>query len=256
MEPMRWIARYEWRELTDMEKCACGTFWKSIGDAMGISYECLPSHAAGWRDGLAWLDEVDSWAENYEARVMVPDEMNHIVANETTDILLWDVPDSAKPAGRKVVSALMDARLRAAMIYEPAPGWLEAAIQGAFAVRKQLLRHAFLPRSSLFAYKLISEKPDANGRYFRLGYESEPWYVKPTFGTSWGLQGWLKWLGSKPVPGDESARYQPEGYVIRDVGPKNLVGKGHEQMKETYDKLMSEKRGGCPFGGASLVTKQ
>ncbi len=33
-EPISWIAKYEWRELTDMEICAIGTFWKSIGDSM------------------------------------------------------------------------------------------------------------------------------------------------------------------------------------------------------------------------------
>jgi hypothetical protein len=35
-EPITWVGKYEWRAMTDMEKCAIGTFWKSIGDAMGI----------------------------------------------------------------------------------------------------------------------------------------------------------------------------------------------------------------------------
>lgn len=35
-EPITWVGKYEWRAMTDMEKCAIGAFWKSIGDAMGI----------------------------------------------------------------------------------------------------------------------------------------------------------------------------------------------------------------------------
>lgn len=42
-EPIRFIDAYEWRSLTELEKCALGTYWKSVGDAMGISYEPLPS---------------------------------------------------------------------------------------------------------------------------------------------------------------------------------------------------------------------
>jgi hypothetical protein len=42
-EPICWINRFEWRCLTDLERCASGTYWKSMGDAMKISYNVLPS---------------------------------------------------------------------------------------------------------------------------------------------------------------------------------------------------------------------
>ena len=51
-EPARWIDKYEWRKLKDFEKCAIGTFWKAIGDAMGISFQKLKSGSEGWIDGL------------------------------------------------------------------------------------------------------------------------------------------------------------------------------------------------------------
>lgn len=41
LEPSRWVTKYEWRDLTDLELCACGTYWKAMGDAMGISYQIL-----------------------------------------------------------------------------------------------------------------------------------------------------------------------------------------------------------------------
>ncbi|CAF9921188.1 MAG: hypothetical protein HETSPECPRED_004458 [Heterodermia speciosa] len=47
LEPSRWINRYEWRCMTDVEMCACGTYWKNMGDAMEISYSKLRSSANG-----------------------------------------------------------------------------------------------------------------------------------------------------------------------------------------------------------------
>ena len=72
LEPTRWINRYEWRRLSDVEMCACGTYWKNMGDAMDISYTKLPSSAKGWQDGLHWLEELRAWADDYEETHMFP----------------------------------------------------------------------------------------------------------------------------------------------------------------------------------------
>jgi len=118
-EPIRWIDKYEWRKLEDFEKCAMGTFWKAIGDAMGIEYEKLKSggkDGEGWRDGLEWLEEVMEWGLEYEKKCMVPDENNRQTAEQTVAILLWGVPTAMKPYGRMAVSAIMDDRLRTAIM--------------------------------------------------------------------------------------------------------------------------------------------
>ena len=115
-EPIRWINKYEWRTLEAFEKCAFGTFWKSIGDAMGISYENLRSTNEGWVDGLQWLEEIMDWNEEYEKRYMVPHIDNKKTADETVAILLWKVPKPLRPAGKQIVLALMDDRLRTAMM--------------------------------------------------------------------------------------------------------------------------------------------
>ncbi|KAK4995191.1 hypothetical protein LTR66_004942 [Elasticomyces elasticus] len=117
VEPLRWIGRYEWRLPTDMERCAVAVFWKSIGDAMNIDYANLPSAKKGWTDGLHWMDEIVAWSQAYEQRHMVPDEANKKTADETTALLLYSMPESLKPIGRQAVSALMDNRLRKAMMY-------------------------------------------------------------------------------------------------------------------------------------------
>ncbi|KAL9098060.1 MAG: hypothetical protein Q9163_006205 [Psora crenata] len=132
LEPYRWIERYEWRKLEDVEKCALGTFWKAIGDAMAIDFGPLKSGGgggakgdggagecegeSGWADGLQWLEEVEEWAEEYERKTMLPHKNNWKTAEQTTAVLLWHVPSWAKPYGKRVVCALMDERLRTAML--------------------------------------------------------------------------------------------------------------------------------------------
>jgi ER-bound oxygenase mpaB/B'/Rubber oxygenase, catalytic domain len=117
IEPIRWIERYDWRKLTDLEKCAVGTFMKSMGDAMLIDYGNLPSAKHGFKDGIQWLEEIWQWIEEYEIKHMVPNKDNHQTANETTALLLFNLPDALKPIGRSAVSALMDDRLRDAMMF-------------------------------------------------------------------------------------------------------------------------------------------
>ena len=116
LEPPRWVRKYEWRELSEMELCALGTFWKSMGDAMMISFNELPSHESGWKDGLHWLDEVGQWSLAYEVEHMVPAATNKQLADSTMDILLWFMPHRFKETGRALGSLLMEERLRRAMM--------------------------------------------------------------------------------------------------------------------------------------------
>lgn len=116
IQPIKFIAAYEWRELSELEKCAIGTFWKGVGDAMEISYEALPSSKTGFRDGLHWLEEIAAWSEDYEIKNMVPDQKNRETADQTTAILVYMLPEPLKHIGLKFVSFMMDDRLRKAML--------------------------------------------------------------------------------------------------------------------------------------------
>lgn len=116
LEPVRFITRFEWRTLTDLERCAMGTFWKSVGDALGIGFEDLPSGKTGFRDGIQWLEEIDAWSQEYEAKYMVPDVKNRQTADQTTAVLLYMLPEAFCPVGQQFVSFMMDDRLRKAML--------------------------------------------------------------------------------------------------------------------------------------------
>jgi hypothetical protein len=101
--------------MTDMEVCAVGTFWKSIGDAMGIKYEGrLSKHE--WIDGLEFYEDIKAWAEKYEEKHMVPAMSNKKTADQLVPLLFFYVPGVLKGAARNMVGVLMGDRLREAMM--------------------------------------------------------------------------------------------------------------------------------------------
>lgn len=118
-EPIRFVETYEWRQMTEMERCAVGTYWKSLGDALGISYHVLPSGNTGFKDGIHWLEEVSTWSRQYEEQHMKPNPQNRALADKVIEVLVYDLPRGIKPLGVYVVSFLMDDRLRSAMMYVP-----------------------------------------------------------------------------------------------------------------------------------------
>lgn len=120
LEPSRWVSKLERRQLTDLELCAIGTYWKSLGDAMSINYAALPRHDR-WTDGLDWLQELERWSVQYEKDHMVAAESNKLLAENTINVLLWNVPCRLKPRGKQLVSVLLGDRLRQAMMYSPRP---------------------------------------------------------------------------------------------------------------------------------------
>ncbi|CAI7672442.1 unnamed protein product [Penicillium bialowiezense] len=247
VQPVRFIENFEWRDLSDMELCAIGTFWKSLGDALGISSEMLPSGKTGFKDGIQWLEEVDAWSQDYEAKYMVPDPKNRESADQATAVLLYNLPKALHPIGLQFTSFMMDDRLRKAMLYDPpTPGWSKV-FSTLLSTRRFVLRHLSPPRPSAFAVSNIAQKPDEDNRYHRMSWDALPFYIRPTFWNRWGPVAWVSWLMGHPVPGDHGEKYYPQGYHIRDIGPKYFEGKGHKEIKDTMEELKISRTGKCPF---------
>ena len=118
LEPSRWVSKYEWRDLTDMELCALGTFWKSTGDALKVPYTELPSYKTPgrWENGLQWLNELKEWSRVYEEAHMVPAISNQQLADSTLEILLWKTTNRLRSVGRNIAATILDDRLRASMM--------------------------------------------------------------------------------------------------------------------------------------------
>ncbi len=116
LEPFRWVSRLEWREMTELELCALGVLWKSIGEAMEIPYDVLPSSRFGWHNVLEWLDELNEWSTAYETEHMVPATSNKRLADSTIDRFLWKLPVSMKGMRRNLAAAVLEDKLREVML--------------------------------------------------------------------------------------------------------------------------------------------
>ncbi|MCJ1282961.1 hypothetical protein MMC26_002288 [Xylographa opegraphella] len=247
LEPAKWINKYEWRALTSVEECAIGTFWKSIGDAMLLDYRSMKPSEKGWIDGLGWLDDIRTWSQNYEERHMVPASDNKKVADETVALLLWFVPKWLQHIGRCAVSALIDDRLREAIMYErPSIGYF-VLMRTFFLIRKAILRYAMLPRLSSQRARRLSDKLNEHGRYHLKAYDNAPLYIRATLWERWSLQAWMLWLLGRPLPGDAERKHHSQGYKIGEIGPERMIGKGAQTMNETKARLEAQASGTCPF---------
>ena len=116
LEPARWVGKYEWRYLTELELAACGTYWKSMGDAMCIDFSCLESYESGWKDGLQWLNEIERWSLQYEAEHMVPAVTNRELADSHLEILCINVPKKYHVLCKQIFSIFLGSRLQKAML--------------------------------------------------------------------------------------------------------------------------------------------
>ncbi|KAL5116727.1 hypothetical protein ACEQ8H_005339 [Pleosporales sp. CAS-2024a] len=249
-EVERWVGLYEWRKLTDMEICATGVHWKSIGDAMGIDFSPLEHGPSSFRDGLEFFQDIKQWAEQYEIECMLPNKWNHQLAEETSAILLIDVPKPMKPFAKNFVKALMDDRLREAMLYDNPSPVFEYVIHALFAARRFISTYFLPPRPYALRYNPLVEEPDAKtGRYHFGEYDGQPWYVKPSFFARHSPFAWFRWAIGGPYP--DGKQYKPEGYRIYEVGPAKLENQGAAECEAIKDRLMSSNRGGCPFAFAS-----
>lgn len=74
--------------------------------------------------------------------------------------------------------------------------------------------------------------------------------MKPSFSNIWGPEGWFVWAFGGDLPGSKNGSYNPEGYLIEEVGPKGLKNKGKNEMNAWHQRLEKERPAGCPFAFA------
>lgn len=115
------------------------------------------------------------------------------------------------------------------------------------------MRHLTLP---VFWHRDLKYKQDKKtGRFYRRIYETDPWYVQPTFWTRWGPEAWGKRLTGIPVAGDEGDKYMPRGFTYHEVGPKSMRDRKDDDTEENIERLKGMGFGGCPFPGLKTTSK-
>ncbi|WOI58267.1 oxygenase MpaB family protein [Palleronia sp. LCG004] len=128
-EPIRWLDRFGRRPMTAPERRAWFLYYRGLGLRMGI--DDIPDR----------LDEMVALNEAHEAERFRFARTNHRIGAATRDLLLgFYLPRGLIPIGRPVVHAFLDAPLRDAMGFPPAPSWLIRALPAILRLRARLLR--------------------------------------------------------------------------------------------------------------------
>ena len=229
-QPVEWINKYEWRQLTDLEICAMGVFHKAMGDGMEISFEKLPSYSTGWKDGLHFYNELDTWAKEYEKNYMVPHQNNYDTAVQTRQLLISQYPPFMNRVLTKVVSAPLDERLREAIMFDKAPESYSSFFDGFMKLRRLYLRYFSLPRPDFMAKKMITKEPDAKGKRYYLIWDTSPVYVKPTLWNRWGPGAIASLLLGISRPGAMNER-TPKASKSRILARQCLSAKDRKKWK-------------------------
>jgi hypothetical protein len=243
LEPGRWITRFEWREMTPIEMQAFFVFWSEIGRRMNI------------KDIPKTQEELLRWSVEYEKKQMVPHEVNRVISEHTIALLLYTMPSFLKPFGRKVVIALLEDRLRGAMMQPIQPQWFIKMVRGLLYTRAFFIRHFCLPRTKsgvLFPCKAKPTIPascpasQANGGKKELPrlhpnfYMNVPWYVPE----STGLGAVFDWLQSAvgykredELPGPA---LKSQGFRLEELGPVKFEGRGLDEVLSRAEKMQGQ----------------
>ena len=274
--PVEWIDRYEWRQLTELEIAGMGLFHRFVGEAMKIDFSPLDGYAPAplprgtpgnasrtWRsDGLAFFDSFESWSQAYEDRAMFAAPTNHSTTMKTLELATSTVPKALGPIVQNSLISLMDERMRLANTLPLPPPAYRICIEILLLhIRRPVLQYLCLPRRALWGWWTpqadrgpSTEHTDASGRRWLKTYESLPHYVKPTVWNRWGPAAWMAWTVGVPVPGDEGMEEQ--GWLMSEAGPKVFAGKGKGEFQEGVLRLKGRVRmeeavasgpGGCPM---------
>ncbi|KAK6431881.1 hypothetical protein LTR95_011954 [Oleoguttula sp. CCFEE 5521] len=215
LEGMRWIREYEWRELTDLERCAIAVFWRHIGHDFDISY--APLECDEDTDALQWLQSLDTWSQEYEAQHMRYAKSNAVLAQSTLALLVGAKPAPMQRLLRTLAAYLMGPRLCDAMGI-PLPSSRSSAVSTYIVqLRQTFLGYFALPRPFAFRKHYIALKPSSTqpDRYFALRSRAAPWYIRPTWINR--IKAWRKGLPQPGLP------YRSEGYHLLSLGPDDTI---------------------------------
>lgn len=129
-EPIRWIARFGWRDMVHQERLAFFHFWSEVGRRMNI------------RDIPADFDAFERFNVEYERANFRFSEAGQRVAQATRTMFLdWFLPRPLHRLGQPAVHALMDEPLLAAFGFpEPGPR-VRSLVTGALRLRSRVVRH-------------------------------------------------------------------------------------------------------------------
>lgn len=151
-DPVRWIERFGWRPLSQLEKQALFYFWFSVGQQMGI--QSIPST----------YEAFEQYNLEYEREYFRYNEANQRVGESTLKLFLSWFPAPLRPLIQPFVYAIMDDRMIQAFGFPSPQPWQRHFVEQLLRSRGKLLRY-FPPRQTPSFY---SDEPQ---RSYPQGYD-------------------------------------------------------------------------------------
>ncbi|EIM82611.1 uncharacterized protein STEHIDRAFT_63775 [Stereum hirsutum FP-91666 SS1] len=214
LEPITWCSKWGWRPLSDLEAHAMFVYWRNIGENMHI------------KDIPETLDELREWSLSYETTAMIPRQSNHDLAEATTNELLGTVPNGLglRTILRHVVWALLDERVRIAMMFPPQHQILHGTISICRMAFILFERYCCLPRFGprLFvnAPHNMNMTPDDGSSLPRMHpawFAARPWYRRESNGLRWMVERVALALGMITVYKIPSKELKSQGYRLEEM---------------------------------------
>jgi len=160
-EPIRWNARFGWRQLSEKERLATFHLWREIGRRMNIQ-DIPETYADLERYNIAYEREHFRYAET-----------NRRVGEATRDLFLSWFPAPLRPLLKPGIYAMMDEPLLDAFGFPHPPRWLRALVASGLKLRARALR-SFPPRRRPRYYT------ERRQRTYPAGYTIEELGPEPT----------------------------------------------------------------------------
>ena len=135
-EPVRWIERYGWRQLTQAELDAWFVFWKRVGERMNI--DGIPSTYA----------EFDHFNRQYECDNFKPAKSNNRVTSVNLEMILGVYPAPIRMLGRSFVTSPLETRILDALGFSHPAKWKKTMFQLAMNARATFVRLFMRPRKN------------------------------------------------------------------------------------------------------------
>ncbi|QUY46239.1 oxygenase MpaB family protein [Acaryochloris marina] len=132
-EPIRWVERFGWRQLSQLEKQALFHFWSSVGQQMKI--QDIPST----------YETFEQYNLEYEHHHFQYSEVNQRVGESTLTLFLSWFPAPLRPLIQPFVYALMDDAMIHAFGFPSPQIWQREFLEKLLRSRGKLLRY-FPPR--------------------------------------------------------------------------------------------------------------
>lgn len=126
--PLRWLDRWGWRPLTEVERLGMLHYYRRLGALMGI------------RGVPETLEAFEAWFDAYEREQFAYGEPQRRTAVATRELVASWGPSPLRPAVRLGVNSMLDAPVRATFGFPDPPRWLPPLVSGALHARARVER--------------------------------------------------------------------------------------------------------------------